>query len=220
MHWASRPFGEQAAKSTNKPFSVLKNMCYIIFVYSVACTPFAVVSNMLQTMQYRRPYRVPCGVNNRPRSTFSFCLTGLLFQSYSNVEPSLSLWKRTFENNWSSFLQVGVTHPTASEHWTEHDNYMMNLYHYFAKRCMAVLSSTGQLSFLPSVGEEMSTSQCDDALWLWSKCRHGSFQLGMHMVAADKTARSLINLCHTQVPQRWVTHDTLYKCPNTGWSLQ
>jgi len=36
---------------------------------------------------------------------------------------------------------------------------MMNLYHYFAKRCMAVLSSTGQLSFLPSVGQEMSTSQ-------------------------------------------------------------
>jgi len=46
---------------------------------------------------------------------------------------------------------------------------------------------TGQLSLLPSAGQEMSTSQCCDALQLGSKGRYGSFHLWINVWVAGKT---------------------------------
>jgi len=45
----------------------------------------------------------------------------------------------------------------------------------------------GQLSLLPSVEWEMSTSQCGDALQLGSKSRYVSFHLWINMWVAGKT---------------------------------
>jgi len=35
--WTSRPVAEQATKCTNKPYPFVKNIYYIIFVYSTDC---------------------------------------------------------------------------------------------------------------------------------------------------------------------------------------
>jgi len=68
-----------------------------------------------------------------------------------------------------------------------------------------VTSHQCQLSLLPSAGREMSTDPTrGDALWLRSKGRHGSFHLWMNVWVAGKTVWSLVNTCHTWVPQRSV----------------
>jgi len=52
-------------------------------------------------------------------------------------------------------------------------------------------SYLGQLSLLPSVGQEMSTSQkCGGAPRLWSKGRHGSFHLWINVSVAGKLCGS------------------------------